>query len=112
MAGSPMRRNSPPAIPGPSGISPATPAQQLASPADEPSGHWEERRGRGHAVAGYGDAVGVTSTVFQPLPTPAPAATSTRNSGVLASRRTAVREALQRRVPRAKWGSRTFAPRQ
>nr|XP_037284071.1 atypical protein kinase C-like [Rhipicephalus microplus] len=37
MAGSPMRRNSPPAIPGPSGISPATPAQQLASPADEPA---------------------------------------------------------------------------
>ncbi|KAH6946251.1 hypothetical protein HPB50_012454 [Hyalomma asiaticum] len=35
-AGSPMRRNSPPAVPGPSGVSPATPAQQPASPADEP----------------------------------------------------------------------------
>ncbi|XP_049268659.1 aurora kinase [Rhipicephalus sanguineus] len=34
-AGSPMRRNSPPAVPGPSGVSPATPAQQPASPVDE-----------------------------------------------------------------------------
>ncbi|XP_070386915.1 uncharacterized protein [Dermacentor albipictus] len=38
-AGSPMRRNSPPAVPGPSGVAPhgSTPAQQPTSPADEPA---------------------------------------------------------------------------
>lgn len=39
-AGSPMRRNSPPAVPGPSGVTPhgTTPAQQPTSPADEAAG--------------------------------------------------------------------------
>ncbi|XP_054917699.1 uncharacterized protein [Dermacentor andersoni] len=38
-AGSPMRRNSPPAVPGPSGVAAqgTTPAQQPTSPADEPA---------------------------------------------------------------------------